>query len=282
MEQRGVELGVEQGSADSSNYLIPIRAIPGAVFTSTGVLGEMNPGGGTAETEIYRKDGCTTGLQNANFIYGYEGVGEEDDIYEDINCGTIEISPKKREVRGVLNELPKSSARAGIITSGEKSYHNYVNVEEDEAEQKRRSSLDVGGRNKEVTAQIHAIAEESKDNISNPNESGNYCVVSGEVPDDKNEDLEKGIELECSNNGNDTVISDRFAENVRRAIEDVEKERCQGEERLERVLESLEEGMRREKEEGEQLVARIELMSEDTPRRSARLAGKQLQLVKKK
>jgi len=237
----------------------------------------MNPGGGTAEIEIYRKNGCTTGLQNANFIYGYEGVGEEDDIYEDINCGTIEISPKKREERGVSNELPKSSTRAGIIISG----HTYVNIEEEEAEQKRRSSLDVGERNKEVTAQIHAIAEESKDNISSPNESENYCVVSGEVPDDKNEDLEKGIELECSNNGNDTVISDRFAENVRRAIEDVEKERCQGEERLERVLESLEEGMRREKEEGEQLVARIELMSEDTPRRSARLAGKQLQLVKK-
>jgi len=35
VEQRGAELGVDQGSSDSSNYLTPIRAVPGAVFTST-------------------------------------------------------------------------------------------------------------------------------------------------------------------------------------------------------------------------------------------------------
>ena len=223
-------------------------------------------------------------------MYGYAGMREEEGIYEDINPESSEVLGNKMEVKVGLNEPPKSSGKIGIITSSDKSHHTYVNIEESETGQGERSGLDVGSLNKEVTAQIHVISEESdKNSVKSIIGGGNDCAVSDDeksekdgLKENKNEGMEKGSKLEYSNNENDTVISDSFAENVRRAIEEVEKERCHGEERLERVLESLEEGMRREREEGEQIDARIKHMSDDTPRRSARLIGKQMQLVKKK
>ena len=228
-----------------------------------------------------------TGLENANFVYGYAGMKEEEGIYEDINCESSEVLGKKMGGKVALNEPPKSTAKIGIIISSDKSYHTYVNVEESERGQEEGFGLDVGDINKEVTAQIHVISEErEKNSVKSINGDGNNCAASDDgkpeeegLKDNKDEGMEKGRKLEDSNNENDTDISDSFAENVRRAIEEVEKERCQGDERLERVLESLEEGMRKEREEGEQIDTRIKHISEDTPRRSARLVGKQSKLV---
>ena len=229
-----------------------------------------------------------TGLENANFVYGYAGMREEEGIYEDINCESSEVLGKKIGGKVALNEPPKSSAKIGIIISSDKPYHTYVNIDESDKGQEEGSGLDVGDINKKVTAQIHVISEErEKNSVKSIDGDGNDRAASDDgkpeeegLKDDKDEGMEKGSKLEYSNNENDTVISDSFAENVRRAIAEVEKERCQGDERLERVLESLEEGMRREVEEGEQIDARIKHMSEDTPRRSARLVEKQSKLAK--
>ena len=221
-----------------------------------------------------------TGLENANFVYRYVEMREEEGIYEDINCESSEVLGKKTGEKVGLDEPPKSSAKIGIIISSDKPHHTYVNIEESGTRQEEGFGLGVGGINKEVTAQIHVNSDESDKN----NGSGNDCAVLDDekskeegLKENKNEGVEQGSgsKLEYSNNENDTVISESFAESVRQAIEDVDKERCQGEERLERVLESLEEGMRREREKSEQIDARIKHMS-------ARLVGKQLQLVKEK
>lgn len=228
-----------------------------------------------------------TGLENANFVYGYVEMREEEGIYEDVNCESSEVLGEKTGEKVGLDEPPKSSAKIGIIISSDKPHHTYVNIEESGTRQEEGFGLGVGGINKEVTAQIHVNSDESDKN----NGSGNDCAVLDDekskeegLKENKNEGVEQGSgsKLEYSNNENDTVISDSFAESVRQAIEDVDKERCQGEERLERVLESLEEGMRREREESEQIDARIKHMSNDTPRKSARLVEKQLQLIKEK
>lgn len=68
-----------------------------------------------------------------------------------------------------------------------------------------------------------------------------------------------------------------FGGSVRAAIADVEAAHCQGEDRLKKVLESLEEKMRAEQVEELEIMENIQRLSEITPRRSARLEEKRLE-----
>ena len=67
-----------------------------------------------------------------------------------------------------------------------------------------------------------------------------------------------------------------FAEGVREAIANVDAACRDGDERLVRVLEDLEDKMLAEKAEEQELMLRVQQFYEATPRRSARLAKKRL------
>ena len=67
-----------------------------------------------------------------------------------------------------------------------------------------------------------------------------------------------------------------FAEGVRKAIANVDAACRDGDERLVRVLEDLEDKMLAEKAEEQELMVRVQQFYEATPRRSARLAKKRL------
>jgi len=75
---------------------------------------------------------------------------------------------------------------------------------------------------------------------------------------------------------NSTLISKGFENDVRQAISEVDAEQRRGNDRLEKVLESLENRMRKEKEETTQMLQSVSEMYEDTPRRSQRIAKKNL------
>ena len=139
-EQRGAEPRVEQGGADRSDYLTPIRFVPGAVFTSTGTVEGGKLDGGTAETKIYKEDRFTTGLKNDNFMYGYTDVGEEENIYagghfyeevevhkEEKLVEGLEVEKEKEPVAGP-SKRSESSASFGIYESKRKLDHSYVNL----------------------------------------------------------------------------------------------------------------------------------------------------------
>ena len=139
-EPRGAEPRVEQGGADRSDYLTPIKLVPGAVFTSTGTVVGGNPDRGTAETKIYKEDRCTTGLKNHNFIYGYTGVGGEEDIYagghfyeevevhkEEKLVEGLEVEKEKEPIAGP-SKIHENSASLGIYESKRKLDHSYVNL----------------------------------------------------------------------------------------------------------------------------------------------------------
>ena len=107
-EQRGAEPRVEQGGADRRDYLTPIRFVPGAVFTSTGTVEGGKLDGGTAETKIYKKDRFTTGLKNDNFMYGYTDVGEEENIYAGGHFyEEVEVHKEEKLVEGLEVEKEK-------------------------------------------------------------------------------------------------------------------------------------------------------------------------------
>ena len=73
-----------------------------------------------------------------------------------------------------------------------------------------------------------------------------------------------------------SLISKRFENDVRQAISEVDAEQRRGNDRLEKVLESLENKIIKEKEETTQMLQSVCEMYEDTPRRSQRLAKKEL------
>ena len=75
---------------------------------------------------------------------------------------------------------------------------------------------------------------------------------------------------------NSTLISKGFENDVRQAISEVDAEQRRGNDRLEKVLESLENKIIKEKEETTQMLQSVSEMYEDTPRRSQRIAKKNL------
>ena len=82
--------------------------------------------------------------------------------------------------------------------------------------------------------------------------------------DDKNDgSLEWDSEIEWNN----TVIPESFEQSVRDAIEQVDAARLEGEERLVRVLERLEEGMKVGISESEKNLTKQDAKEEDIPKR---------------
>ena len=131
-------------------------------------------------------------------MYRYVEMREEEGIYEDINCESSEVLGKKTGEKVGLDEPSKSSAKIGIIISSDKPHHTYVNIEESGTRQEEEFGLDVGGINKEVTAQIHENSDESDKN----NGSGNDCAVFDDgkskeegLKENKNEGVEQGSEV---------------------------------------------------------------------------------------
>lgn len=214
------------------------------------------------------------------------------DCYEEIDCEP-EKGEKEKEEEVILKRIAQhqSSVTFGIRRAESKECHSYENsdaavLNQVGGEEVNRDKISESFCEQWNGEQVVLVGADGKTGI----DTANYDLVDEGLNDnlndgDKNEsgNPENTVDSGDAEIGwNDTIIPDRFERNVRDAIAQVGADRYEGDERLEKVLETLEEGMRGEMEEGKRILTRINQLYEDTPRRSKRIAEEVLKAKVKK
>ena len=213
-----------------------------------------------------------TGIRNQNFVDRLaEGV--EDGEYEEVE-GEETLEKGDRNPSGTGREgQHQSSVTFGISSGKPKKDHSYVNVEEGEG--KQEDVMCAAGEDGKTGNSDEKKEHMDKARTEDINRERDETAGESRRRDrEETESPEKSLEWDENIEWNNTIISDVFAQNVREAIEQVDAEQIEGEERIAKVLETLEQGMQAESEE---VIVRKPRAGrkprEDvTPRRSERIA----------
>ena len=241
-----------------------------------------------------------TGIQNENFRDRPIGL-KDDGLYEEVQeenakkkeefemessgqpkdteqagkeDGDRKESERSEQTGGEKEFQNQSSATFGIYTSGSMKIHTYVNVDHEEGSES--DVIGAAGSEKKLEIQEEDRVKDHYpmyDEVYNSdNEIGESKFDEYSEEDDKNDgSLEWDSEIEWNN----TVIPESFEQSVRDAIEQVDATRLEGEERLVRVLERLEEGMKVGISESEKNLTKQDAKEEDIPKRRKKKLTKQ-------